>query len=75
MKEDLKLAIGFRFADHVGVPEREGLLAELEEIGASRQGNDENWIELRVTRPAKWRFVTQLLRDEENAGRIFLKAD
>jgi len=62
--------IRIRFAEHIPSSERQGLMAELEEMGATRYGTKDDYVLLRLGRPAKQQDVINLLTESEKAGRL-----
>jgi hypothetical protein len=62
--------IQIRFAEHISSSERQGLLAELNEIGATQHGVQDDYVLLRLGRAAKQQYVIKLLSESEKAGRL-----
>ena len=62
--------IQIRFAEHISTSERQGLLAELDEIGATQHGVQDEYVLLRLGRAANQQYVIKLLTESEKAGRL-----
>jgi len=63
-------SIQVRFAEHLSSSARQGLLAELDEMGAMQNGVQGDYVLLRLGRPAKHQYVIRLLTEEQKAGRL-----
>jgi hypothetical protein len=62
--------IRVRFAKHIPSSARQGLLAELYEMGVTQIGAEGDYVLLRLGRPAKHEYVIRLLTEEEKTGRL-----